>query len=261
MIRALLWDVDGTLAETERHGHLSAFNLAFAEAGVPWRWSAERYGELLRVAGGRERLMFDMQGQDAAPRSAAARTALAAELHRLKSRHYETIVATGALPLRAGVRELLEDCRRAAVSLGVVTTTSRGNVAALLGRHLGSRWREQFAALVCAEDAPCKKPDPQAYQVALAQLALKGEEAVAVEDSPAGVAAAGGAGVAVVVTRSHYFPDTPAGAGVLACGASLAEPHGWSPAPTSGAVRVSLEEIERWRQSSGCPSPTAPQAS
>jgi HAD superfamily hydrolase (TIGR01509 family) len=261
MIRAILWDVDGTLAETERHGHLSAFNLAFAEAGVAWRWSPQRYGELLRVTGGRERLLFDMQSQAMAPREAGARAALAAELHRLKSRHYEAIVATGELPLRAGVRELIDDCRQAGVALGIVTTTSGGNVAALLHRHLGQLWREQFAVLVCAEDAPCKKPDPQAYHVALSRLALKGEDALAVEDSPAGVASARRAGVPVVVTRSHYFPDTPAGVGVLACGESLADPGHWRPAPTGGAARVSLDEIERWRQSWNPPNTAALQVS
>jgi HAD superfamily hydrolase (TIGR01509 family) len=261
MIRALLWDVDGTLAETERHGHLSAFNLAFAEAGVPWRWSAQRYGELLRVTGGRERLLFDMQSQGAAPPEAPAREALAAQLHRLKSRHYEAIVATGQLPLRAGVPELIADCRRAGVILGIVTTTSRGNVEALLHRHLGPHWRQQFAVLVCAEDAPLKKPDPQAYLVALARLALSGADAVAVEDSPAGVEAARRAGVPVVLTRSHYFCDTPAGEGVLACGASLADPRGWNPAAVPAAARVSLEEIERWRQSFGRPDTAALQTS
>jgi HAD superfamily hydrolase (TIGR01509 family) len=248
MIRALLWDVDGTLAETERHGHLNAFNLAFAEAQVPWRWSAERYGELLRVTGGRERLLFDMGSQPEAPRDERSRAALAAELHRLKGRHYEAIVATGQLPLRPGVAELLEDCTRAGVKLGIVTTTGRGNVEALLGRHLGSRWRERFTTLVCAEEAPRKKPDPEAYQVALASLALQADAAVAVEDSPAGVEAARRAGVRVVLTRSYYFPDTQAGKGVLACGPSLGEPRDWSPTLATGAARVSLDEIERWRQ-------------
>jgi HAD superfamily hydrolase (TIGR01509 family) len=248
MIRALLWDVDGTLAETERHGHLSAFNRAFAEAGVPWRWSEARYGELLRVTGGRERLLFDMASQPAGPPDERARTALAAELHRLKSRHYEAIIDTGQLPLRPGVAELLEDCACAGVTLAVVTTTSRGNVEALLGRHLGARWRERFATLVCAEEAPRKKPDPQAYQLALADLALESDAVVAMEDSPAGVEAARRAAVRVVLTRSYYFADTPTGEGVLAAGPSLGDPCGWSPGLSGAAPRVSLGEIERWRE-------------
>jgi beta-phosphoglucomutase-like phosphatase (HAD superfamily) len=153
------------------------------------------------------------------------------------------------LPLRAGVAPLLDDCARAAVMLAIVTTTGAGNVAALLGRQLGPAWRARFATVVCAEEAPRKKPDPQAYQVALSNLALQADAVVAIEDSPAGVEAARRAGIRVVLTRSHYFPDTPAGAGVLAAGPSLGDPRNWHPALASGAARVSLAEIDRWRRS------------
>ena len=95
MIRALLWDVDGTLAETERDGHRVAFNRAFATAGVPWRWSEDRYGQLLAVTGGRERLLHDMQTQAAAPATAEERASLAAHLHQLKNQHYAVIVSRG----------------------------------------------------------------------------------------------------------------------------------------------------------------------
>ncbi len=247
MIRALLFDVDGTLAETERYGHLVAFNAAFAEAGVPWRWSEARYGELLRVTGGRERLLFDMTTQPEAPAHEPDRRELAARLHALKNRQYAAIVARGQLPLRAGVAELLEDCARAAVAVALVTTTSRSNVEALLACHFGPGWHKRFAALVCAEDAPRKKPHPQAYERALARLTLAAAAAVAFEDSPAGVAAAGNAGVSVVVTRSYYFPDTPATAGVLAAGHSLGEQAGWQPALAADVARVTLEQIARWQ--------------
>ena len=247
MIRALLFDVDGTLAETERHGHLAAFNAAFAEAGVPWRWSEVRYGQLLRVTGGRERLLFDMATQSQAPARDSDRQQLAAHLHALKNRQYAAIVARGQLPLRAGVAELLADCARAAVAVAVVTTTSRSNVEALLACHFGVGWHEHFAVLVCAEDAPRKKPHPQAYEQALDKLALEPAAAVALEDSPAGVAAAGSARVSVVLTRSYYFPDTPATAGVLAAGCSLGEPADWQPALAANARRVTLEQIARWQ--------------
>ena len=110
MIGALLWDVDGTLAETERHGHLVAFNQAFAALGLPWRWSESRYGELLAVAGGRERLLHDMQSQPEAPVQPGARERLATDAHRLKNEYYGAIVRGGRLPLRPGVAQLLEDC-------------------------------------------------------------------------------------------------------------------------------------------------------
>ena len=112
MLRSILWDVDGTLAETERDGHLKAFNQAFEALGLPWRWSERRYGELLAVAGGRERLLHDMQSQSRAPTDPRERLAVAERVHRCKNEFYASIVAGGDLPLREGVRELLEDCER-----------------------------------------------------------------------------------------------------------------------------------------------------
>jgi HAD superfamily hydrolase (TIGR01509 family) len=252
MIRALLWDVDGTLAETERFGHLVAFNQAFAAAGVPWRWNEARYGELLAVAGGRERLLHDLAVQPAAPQNAHECQALAARLHQLKNERYAAIVRAGGLPLRAGVTELLSECAAAGVALGIVTTTGRANVAGLLMGHLGRRWAERFAVVVCAEDAPRKKPDPQAYLSALGILGIAAHTAVAMEDSPAGMEAARRAGVPVIVTFSHYFPAGAAPpAAALASGASLASGAEWWPRPESPAQRITLKQIERWRDAGG----------
>jgi HAD superfamily hydrolase (TIGR01509 family) len=245
MIRALLWDVDGTLAETERHGHLRAFNQAFAVAGVPWRWSAAHYGKLLAVAGGRERLAHDLCAQAGAPTDAHERKGLVEKLHRLKNQYYAAIVSRGELPLRAGVSELLADCAAAGVALGIVTTTSGANAAALLGCHLGPQWRSRFEVVVCAEQAPRKKPDPQAYRLALSLLRIRADAAVAMEDSPAGVQSAHGAGIPVVLTRSHYFPAAN-GAGLLASGPSLGSSHGWRPPAPACAPRITLEQIKRW---------------
>jgi HAD superfamily hydrolase (TIGR01509 family) len=248
MIRALLWDVDGTLAETERYGHLTAFNQAFVAAEVPWRWSEERYGELLNVAGGRERLLYDMHSQAGAPVTDAQRRALAAKLHRLKNQHYAAIVTSGALPLRPGVAELLDDCSQAGVRLGIVTTSGRDNVAALLSCHLGAAWASRLATVVCAEEAPRKKPDPQAHRLALQTLRLHGHEAVAIEDSPAGIEAARRAGVPVVVARSYYFNASAddSGAAALASGPSLGVSAGWQPPVAPPAARITLGQIERW---------------
>ena len=245
MISALLWDVDGTLAETERDGHLVAFNLAFAALAIPWRWSDERYAQLLRVAGGCERLLHDMQSQPEAPAHPKEREALAERIHRLKNHAYADIVTRGALPLRAGVRELLRDCVQAAVRLGIVTTTSRSNIDALLRTHLGTDWQSIFDVVVSAEEAPKKKPHPQAYLAALDTLQLRAEDTVAMEDAPAGVAAARAAGVPVIVTRSHYFHSDPC-RGALAVGVSLGRIEDWNPAADPHAVRVDLSQIIRW---------------
>ena len=248
MIQAVLWDVDGTLAETERDGHRVAFNQAFAAVGVPWRWSESRYGELLAVAGGRERLLHDMQSQAAAPATVHERSRLAAHLHRLKNQHYAAIVSRGELPLRAGVAQLLQDCRAAATRLAVVTTTSRCNADALLACHLGQAWTGQFAAVICAEDAPRKKPHPQVYELALQRLGVPAHATVAIEDSPAGVEAARRAQVPVVLTRSRYFCATAAEPAALASGPSLGEVRGWYPHVELPATRVTLAQIALWHR-------------
>ena len=245
MIAALLWDVDGTLAETERHGHLVAFNRAFAALAVPWRWSEARYGQLLAVAGGRERLLHDMEGQPAAPAQAHERERLAAALHRVKNEYYEGIVDAGELPLRAGVAELFNDCAAAGVRMGIATTTSRRNVEALMRAHLGAQWSSRFAAVMCAEEAPQKKPDPSVYRLALAALGVPAGEVVTIEDAPAGLEAARRAGIAVVATASYYFPRLAA-AGALAAGPSLGSSAGWRPQALPGAARITLSQLAHW---------------
>jgi HAD superfamily hydrolase (TIGR01509 family) len=248
MLRAILWDVDGTLAETERDGHLVAFNCAFEALGLTWRWSEARYGELLVVAGGRERLLYDMRSQPLAPPDGPERAALVERIHRLKNDYYAAIVAAGALPLRAGVAQLFADCATAGLSMGIATTTSAANVAALLSAHLGSDWRSHFAAVICAEQAPLKKPDPQVYLRALQTLDLTPEEVLAIEDSPAGVAAARTAGIAVVVARSFYFADIDLSA-TLSAGPSLASARGWKPLPgAAGDHRIALSDLVAWHR-------------
>ncbi|HEY1726316.1 MAG TPA: HAD-IA family hydrolase [Steroidobacteraceae bacterium] len=247
-LKAVLWDVDGTLAETERDGHLVAFNQAFAELGLPWRWSQARYGELLQISGGRERLAHDLESQPAATGDAVERAALVERIHRLKNELYARIVVTGALPLRGGVAELLQECRQAGLQIGIATTTSQANVAALLGAQLGPEWRAGFDAVVCAEQAPRKKPDPQVYQCALRTLNRAGHEVLAIEDAPAGVSAARAAGIAVLVVRSLYFPDGAVD-DVIAVGPSLARTEGWRPqvnAPSRS--RIQLRQLLEWRR-------------
>jgi len=247
---AMLWDVDGTLAETERDGHLVAMNAAFAELDIPWRWDELRYGELLRVAGGFERLLFDMESQPLAPASMNERRVLAQRIHVLKNQRYKERIESGALPMRPGVRELFDDCEASGIRMAVVTTTSHGNVAALLGAHLGPRWRDRFAAVVCAEDAPVKKPDPQAYRLVLERLQLRAGQTVAIEDSAMGLAAGTAAGIPVVITRSRYFADDPV-PGALAVGPSLGTREGWSPDLDGKPGRVGLADIRQWRDMRG----------
>jgi len=204
---ALLWDVDGTLAETELQGHRRAFNRAFAEAGLPWHWDRELYQRLLRISGGRERLHHYLRNVTGVPPSTAEVEALQSS----KQRHYTALVAAGELELRPGVRRLIEAAAAAGLRQAVVTTSGRPAVQALLDRQLPGH-RQLLSLWVCGEDVGCKKPDPQAYQLALAQLQLPSNRVLAIEDSANGVAAASRAGVAVLVTRSASSAAEPAAA-------------------------------------------------
>lgn len=244
-LQALLWDVDGTLAETERDGHRVAFNQAFETLGLPWRWDEARYGELLAVTGGRERLMADMATRGDAPTAPAEREALARELHGLKNRYYGELVRSARLPLRPGVAELMRECRAQDLRMAVTTTTSRANVDALMRVHLGDHWREHFAAVVCGEDVQRKKPDPEVFRLALSQLGLTPLEAVALEDSPGGVAAARAAEVPVIVTRSAYFADAIV-EGAIAIGPGLHTRADWRPGLRGSDGPVGLDDIRGW---------------
>jgi HAD superfamily hydrolase (TIGR01509 family) len=247
MIGALLWDVDGTLAETERDGHRVAFNRAFATLGLPWRWDAERYGELLRVTGGRERILADMATQPDAPPQ-AQREPLARQLHALKNGFYAELVAGGGIPLREGVRELVEQAATHGLRQAIATTTSRSNVEALLSRHFGAGWSRLFTVVVCGEDVAWKKPDPEVYLHALAALGFTPLDTLALEDSLAGCGAARGARVPVVVTRSVYFAGDPV-EGAIAVGPGLHSRHGWRPEPaaaTGGDGLITLDDLADW---------------
>ena len=248
-LQALLWDVDGTLAETERDGHRVAFNRAFEDAGLAWRWSVPRYGELLAVTGGRERLLHDMAARSDAPVLHAEREALARALHQRKNAVYAEIVAAGGVRLRPGVPELLDECRQRGLRMAVTTTTSRTNVEALLRAHLGPGWAGAFAALVCGEDVERKKPDPEVFTIALRQLGINPLDGLAIEDSPGGVAAARAAGVPVVVTRSAYF-ETATVEGAVAIGPGLGQRSGWRPAApeSAGPERITLDDLAGWHR-------------
>jgi HAD superfamily hydrolase (TIGR01509 family) len=245
-LRAVVWDVDGTLAETEREGHRVAFNRAFAALGLSWQWDDTRYGELLTVAGGRERLAYDMATRTDVPASAADRATLAQLIHERKTQMYTSMVRDGLVALRPGVRSLLEECRAAGVTLGIATTTTRVNVEALLDATLGPQGRECFAVVVTGEDVARKKPDPEAYHRALAAMGVAPGAALAVEDSPDGVRAARAAALTVIVADSAYFAGAAID-GAAARGPGFDNRMGWQPAPVPpGEGPVRLDDLRRW---------------
>ncbi len=199
-LKCLLWDVDGTLADTERDGHRVAFNMAFEEAGLDRRWSVETYGELLKVTGGKERIKFDIERGDMPDMPYEKIT----ELHARKTVHYQTLIADGLIPLRPGVLRLLEEAYAAGVTLGVATTTTPSALDALIEHSLGKEWFDRFAVLAAGDIVPHKKPAPDIYDYALEQLSMAAEHTVAMEDSGNGWLAARDAGLKCVVTINDY---------------------------------------------------------
>ena len=204
-LQALLFDVDGTLADTERHGHLPAFNEAFAAAGLDWHWSPELYEELLKVGGGRERICFYLREfrPDAVPDERAADD-LVARLHADKNRRYAAAVAAGRVRLRPGVERLLREAAAEGLRPAIVTTTSPENLEALLRAAPGAAGLPGFEVVVTGDSVTAKKPAPEAYLLALERLRLEPEACLAVEDSGIGLRAALAAGVPTLVTVSEF---------------------------------------------------------
>jgi HAD superfamily hydrolase (TIGR01509 family) len=199
---ALIFDVDGTLAETEEI-HRRAFNESFSYFGLDWHWSVELYAELLLITGGKER-MRHFAALDGKPLSDLTDERLA-ELHRYKTTRYGELIAAGACALRPGVIELLNTARIQKQHLAIATTTSRGNVDALLRATLGDYGLGLFDRIVAGEDVTDKKPAPDVYLKALDLLGLPGCECLAIEDSRNGLISALSAGIPVLITRSAYF--------------------------------------------------------
>lgn len=206
--KAIIFDCDGTLADTERDGHRPAFNAAFAEAGLDWHWDQDRYGELLAVTGGKERIAFFMDQEGLTPPPGRDREALIAALHQAKTRHYLALLRTGAIPLRPGVLRLLREARAAGIRLAIATTTTPENVTVLLEQCGEPGLRDWFEVIAAGDVVPRKKPAPDIFELTLAQLGLAACDCVAVEDSQAGASAALGAGLkGLVVTLSAYTED------------------------------------------------------
>lgn len=193
--RAILFDVDGTLAETEEW-HRAAFNQAFAASGLDWHWDQKLYGSLLEIAGGVERLSYF-----ASIRSANID---APAIHAAKNARYRQRLHGGPVQLRPGIARLIDHARGRGIRLGIATTTSRANVEALIARTMGPDSHAWFDVIACAEDAAVKKPDPAVYRFALDSLGIASRDVLAVEDSANGLRAAIGAGIACLVTPSLY---------------------------------------------------------
>lgn len=243
--RALIFDVDGTLADTEDL-HRRAFNEAFARHGLGWTWNRPQYAELLRITGGKERIAAHLAilGLPSEDRRAIERRI--AEIHRTKTQVYARMMTEAELPLREGVERICEEAMTAGVPLAIASTTTLDNVRALLERHWGAGALGRFVAVAAGDDVERKKPWPDAYLLALSRLGAPATACVAFEDSANGLAAAKGAGLCAVVTPSRWTMDEDFSAAdlVLPSLGSPGRPLTGRAAERVGAPMLGLEQIE-----------------
>jgi HAD superfamily hydrolase (TIGR01509 family) len=200
-LQALIWDVDGTLADTEKNGHRIAFNLAFTESNFDWYWSEKLYEELLSVTGGKERIKFYLQKYHG---KLLQREDIEKEiflLHDLKNRHYQQLLSKKTIPLRPGVKRLITEARERGLRLAIATTSDLPNVMMLLEKELDPTWFEVIGA---GDMVAAKKPAPDIYQYVLTQMNISPENCLVFEDSAHGLQAATNAGLKTIVTVNEY---------------------------------------------------------
>ena len=208
MLRALIFDVDGTLSDTEA-AHLEAFNQAFSDAGLDWHWDVPLYTRLLAVSGGKERIKAYWQSQVPEMKDIGAGGVedTVNLVHEMKTAAYEQAVQDGQVQMRPGVLSLLSAASAAGLELAIATTTSPANIAALMRQAIGADWKRHFQVVEDASTAPRKKPDPMVYQQSLAGLGLPAAQCLAFEDSENGLRAARAAGLATVITPNNFTAD------------------------------------------------------
>jgi HAD superfamily hydrolase (TIGR01509 family) len=206
-LKALIFDVDGTLSNTERDGHRVAFNQAFEEYGLDWNWSVETYGKLLAVTGGKERMKFYTEAfmdKNDIPEGIEEKIP---KLHATKTRHYTKLLSTGAIPLRPGVERLITEARERGYRIAIATTTTPENVTALLTHTLGEESIDWFEVIAAGDIVPAKKPAPDIYDYAIKAMNLSADECIAFEDSENGIKSSIGAKLNTIITINDYTKD------------------------------------------------------
>lgn len=206
MLKALIFDVDGTLADTETV-HLRAFNTAFILAGLDWYWNEEQYKQLLAISGGKERMAHYWLSRDPKDASTLQAARKIREIHAIKTEEYARLVENGQVALRPGIHRLIIDAYCAGIPLAIATTTTAANVEALLHHCLGSDWKKFFSVICDASTPGRKKPEPDVYVQAIAQLGVDAGHCIAFEDSENGLRAASKAGISTIITPTHFTDD------------------------------------------------------
>ena len=245
-LRALIFDVDGTLADTEEF-HRRAFNATFAAADLNWWWNRGTYRELLRVAGGRQRMRASAEREDTALAQRPEFDELLIALHAAKTRRYDASLREEPLPLRPGIERLFDEAAAAHVSLAIATTTTAANLDALLEPHFGRTWRERFAAVVSGSEIKRLKPEPDVYLETLRQLGLDADACLAFEDSANGIRSAEAAGLAVVATPTWYSLAEPLPPAFVSL-PSFGDPERPLLPGTPGAPYIDLARLREWHR-------------
>ena len=203
-LSAVLFDVDGTLADTERDGHRVAFNQAFRDYDLEWSWDVALYGELLTITGGKERIRHYLQHYRPPFPSQDNLDQWIADLHRVKTSHFLALLKTGGIRLRPGVENLIQQLRTNGIKIAIATTTTPDNVIALLESTLGTGSPGWFDVIGAGDIVPLKKPAPDIYQWVIDQLGVSAAHCIAIEDSVNGLQSALAAGIRTIVTSSEY---------------------------------------------------------
>ena len=207
MNKALIFDCDGVLGDTELHGHLPAFNQMWAELGVPWQWSVAEYVRKQKIGGGKERMATLFQDAKflkvfSPPASEAERNRLIELWHQRKTAIYKSLVREGRIPARSGVKRLAEEALDRGWNLAVASTSATESVEAMLDQAVGQETAARFSLVLAGDVVSAKKPAPDIYLLAAARLGIRPENCVAIEDSNNGVRAAVSAGMKCVVTMT-----------------------------------------------------------
>ena len=202
-IKAIIFDVDGTLADTE-DGHRLSFNKAFAENGLDWQWDVALYDKLLKVTGGKELIKYFVESFLTGFNKPQDFDEFVKHLHKVKTAHYTSMLREGHIPLRPGIKKLIEETHAAGITLAIATTTTPENVSALLEVGLGKDWEKYFSANGCGDIVPAKKPAPDIYFWVMEKLGLTAADCIALEDSYNGLRASLAANIKTYVTVNPY---------------------------------------------------------